>query len=78
MKNVQPNELNIDNFTDTLQCVSVGRLNKEMIDFIVDKKQDFRGRLSEKTDILFWSDRIKHTLYHTKYCIIKLQIHKLY
>lgn len=50
--------------SDETKCVSVGRLPQHMIDFIESKKPDLHGVLSPNQDILFWSDRIKHTEQH--------------
>ena len=63
MKKVK--QLTKDVFSDT-KCVSIGNLDKEMIDFIVDKKKEFADCLSSNTDIAFWKDRIKHTENHIK------------
>lgn len=57
-------KLKISLFSETQKFVSLGRLNQEMIDFIVAKKPDLKNVLSSKTDIIFWEERIKHTERH--------------
>ncbi len=51
-------------FSDTIKCVSIGRLSPEMVDFIVSRKPEYENRLSSNKDILFWADRISHTELH--------------
>jgi hypothetical protein len=57
-------KLSIDLFSDSKKFVSLGRLEQEMIDFIISHKPELKERLSSQTDILFWMDRIKHTERH--------------
>lgn len=53
-----------DLFSDTIKCVSIGRLPQTMIDFIVDKRPEYKNKLFTNNDILFWKDRIVHTELH--------------
>lgn len=62
MKQVSILDPNI--FSESLHCVSIGRLSSDMIAFIVDKKPEWSNILQADKDILFWSDRIKHTELH--------------
>lgn len=56
-----------EQFSDNnVKSVSLGHFQQEMIDFILDKKPEFEGRISSKTDILFWKSRLKHTERHRK------------
>lgn len=59
-------ELDPSVFSDEIKSVSLGKLKPELVDFIVDKKPAFEGRISDETDILFWSARVKHTEQHRK------------
>lgn len=49
-----------------IRSVSLGRFSPEMVAFILEKKPAFQGRISDKKDILFWRNRIKHTERHQK------------
>jgi hypothetical protein len=60
------NELNLDVFNDDTSCVSLGRLDQDMIDFITARKPELQSILSENKDVLFWKDRISHTERHKK------------
>lgn len=57
-------ELDISVFSDDIKFVSIGKLSEDMVEFILDKKPSFKGRISSDTDILFWSARVKHTFRH--------------
>lgn len=59
-------ELDVSVFSDDIKFVSIGRLSKEMVKFIIEKKPTFEGRISPDTDILFWAARVKHTKRHKK------------
>lgn len=62
MINVQKLDFNI--FNNDTKFVSLGRLPKNMIKFIISKQPRYKNLLSPNTDILFWSDRVKHTELH--------------
>ena len=49
---------------EDIRYVSLGQFNKELVEFILDKKPEFKGRLKENVDILFWRARVKHTRNH--------------
>jgi hypothetical protein len=51
-------------FNKNINCVAVGRLSAEMVNFLVQKRPSLSGILNPETDILFWKDRIKHTEKH--------------
>lgn len=53
-------------FSDEIKSVSLGRLSKEIIDFIVSKKPEFAERLLIDNEILFWASRVKHSERHIK------------
>lgn len=57
-------KLNKEIFTKDIKCVSLGRLNPEMIDFIKKRKPDLAESISSEQEILFWSNRIAHTERH--------------
>lgn len=61
------NKLNINIFEDKeINNVSLGQFDKDMVDFIVDKKPEFLGRIKPNEDILFWKGRVKHTNNHKR------------
>lgn len=57
-------KLNANIFDDDTQFVSLGRLDQHMIDFICEKNCKIGSLLSANKDILFWKDRIQHTVNH--------------
>lgn len=57
-------KLDISIFDGKAKCVSLGCLDKKVVDFIIGKYPTFKNSLSANTDILFWKDRIKHTKLH--------------
>lgn len=59
-------QLNTDTFSDSEKFVSIGRIRSDIISSIIEKYPEFSGKLSSETDIIFWSDRIKHTERHRK------------
>jgi hypothetical protein len=59
-------KLDVSIFSDGNKHVSIGKLNSDMTNFILERKPEFEGRLSSDTDILFWSDRVKYTEKHRK------------
>lgn len=59
-------ELDVNLFSDSIKFQSIGCLSQHMVDFILSKKPDFAGRLSENKEILFWAARVKHTERHRK------------
>ena len=56
--------LSSDTFSETVKCVSIGRLTQPMVDFIVERRPEYRNVLQADRDILFWSDRVAHTELH--------------
>lgn len=58
--------LDISVFEKGKNCISLGRINPEMVAFLIKKVPHLSGILSSGTDILFWKDRIKHTELHKK------------
>lgn len=58
------NKLDTSIFSDKVKFVSLGRLDKELIDFITDRRPSYKNILSENIDILFWEDRLKHIERH--------------
>lgn len=59
-------ELDVSVFSNDIKFVSIGKLSEEMVEFLLEKKPSFKGRISSKTDILFWAARVKHTERHKK------------
>lgn len=59
-------ELDTSVFSDTVKFVSIGRLNEDIVNFIISKNPAFKDRISSETDILFWKARVKHTERHRK------------
>jgi len=59
-------ELSKDLFDENTSFVSLGCLEQDMIDFIVQRKPEFSSLLSPEKDVLFWKDRISHTERHRK------------
>jgi len=57
-------KLDISVFDKEVSCISIGRLDSEMIEFLISKNPGLNGRLSPDKEILFWKDRIKHTEMH--------------
>ena len=57
-------KLDIDIFNERIHCISLGKLTKEVVDFIVEKHPDYKRVLSTEQDILFWKDRVAHTEKH--------------
>lgn len=56
-----------EKFSDNdVKSVSLGQFQQKMVDFILDKKPEFEGRISAQTDILFWKSRLKHTERHRR------------
>ena len=51
-------------FSDDIHCISLGKLTREVIDFIVEKHPDYKELLSTEQDVLFWEDRLAHTEKH--------------
>lgn len=59
-------ELDISLFNENKKSQSIGRFSQHMMDFIINKKPEFAGRISTDKDILFWAARVKHTERHRK------------
>ncbi|MDO5344408.1 MAG: PBECR2 nuclease fold domain-containing protein [Lachnospiraceae bacterium] len=59
-------QLNTNTFSDLEKFVSIGRIRPDIISSIIEKYPEFSEKLSSETDIIFWSDRIKHTERHRK------------
>ena len=58
------NKLNIENFSDEYRFQKVGKLTKEVIDFLKQNSDnDIVNKLHE-TDILLWDNRIEYTEKH--------------
>lgn len=55
------NKLDVNTITKE-RCVSIGKIPAEIIDFLKEKMPTLV--LSSNEDVLFWSDRIEHTLRH--------------
>ena len=49
---------------NTQNCVSIGKINSEIVEFLTQKIPSLSGILNSNTEILFWKDRIKHTELH--------------
>lgn len=49
---------------NTQKCVSIGKINSDIVAFLTQKVPSLSGILNSNTDILFWKDRIKHTEQH--------------
>lgn len=60
-------------FSESLRCVSIGRLSSDMISFIIDKKPELSKVLRADMDILFWADRIEHTELHRDDFILDIE-----
>lgn len=58
--------LDISVFENGTNCISLGKLSHDMIDFLIKKVPQLENILSSETDILFWKDRIKHAELHKK------------
>lgn len=58
------NTLDISVFEKGKNCISIGKLNPNMISFLSEKAPHLSGILNPNTDILFWKDRIKHIELH--------------
>lgn len=58
------NKLDVSIFSDELKSVSIGKLDDNMIRFILEREPNFSGQLSSDTNIIFWSDRVRHTERH--------------
>lgn len=56
--------LSADIFSESVRCVSIGRLSPDMISFIISKKPELKDILQYDKDIIFWADRIEHTELH--------------
>lgn len=56
--------LNADIFSESVRCVSIGRLSPDMVSFIISKKPELKDILQSDKDIIFWADRIEHTELH--------------
>lgn len=57
------NKLDVSVFSDTCKSVIIGKLNQNLVDFIIDKKPELRGIL-KKTNIVLWDNRIEYTEKH--------------
>lgn len=51
---------------EELKYVSLGSFPEEIVNFVVEKKPEFKGRMSDEKEILFWRSRVKHTERHRK------------
>ena len=51
-------------FSDNIHCISLGKLTREVVDFVVEKHPDYKEILSTEQDVLFWEDRVAHTEKH--------------
>lgn len=49
---------------EKVNCVSIGKLNKDVINFLINKKKELNVILTDENDIIFWKDRVKHTQKH--------------
>ena len=58
--------LDIHLFSNDVKFQILGQLKSEIVEFILDKKPEFEGRIDNTTDILFWKERVKHTERHKK------------
>ncbi len=56
--------LDISIFENGQNCISLGKLNPNIITFLTEKVPHLSGILNSNTDILFWKDRVKHTELH--------------
>lgn len=59
-------ELDITKFSDEIKNQSIGKLSPDIVNFILSKKPDFKGRISSNKDILFWAARVKHIEKHRR------------
>ena len=59
-------EFDITKFSDKVKNQPIGKLNSDMVNFILSKKPEFKGRISTEKDILFWAARVKHIEKHRK------------
>ncbi len=50
------------NIFETEQCIRIGKIRKEFVDFFNTHGLD--GKLQYETQILFWKDRVEHTDAH--------------
>ena len=57
-------KLDIHIFTDEIKFVSLGKMPKQVVDFIISKKPEFKDRLLVDNEILFWAGRVKHSERH--------------
>ncbi|MDR2277386.1 MAG: hypothetical protein LBE23_05965 [Vagococcus sp.] len=61
------NKLDIKTFENSeTMNTSLGQFSEDIVNFIIDKKPEFLGRLTPNKDVLFWKSRIKHTENHKK------------
>lgn len=51
---------------DTEKYVSIGKLSKKIVDFIIDLSPNLKGIISSEQDILFWKARVNHIQRHKK------------
>ena len=59
-------EFDITKFSDKVKNQPIGKFNSDMVNFILSKKPEFKGRISTEKDILFWAARVKHIEKHRK------------
>lgn len=56
-------KLNVRAFSDVIKCISIGRLEQNMIDVITTHRPELEGVL-RPTEITLWEDRIEYTGKH--------------
>ena len=54
----------INIFKSGQKCVSLGKIDASIVDFLTEKVPSLCGILNSDKEILFWADRIKHTELH--------------
>lgn len=57
-------KLDISVFKGGKNCISLGKIDSEIVTFLLEKCPHLSGVLNSDTDILFWKDRVKHTELH--------------
>jgi hypothetical protein len=56
--------LDISLFESGTNCMSIGKIDPDIVAFLIKKVPTLSDVLNSDTDILFWKDRVKHTELH--------------
>ena len=66
MKQRKTVKLSKEIFSNGLKVISIGRIRQDIVESVSERFPELSGRISSDIDILFWSDRVKHTERHRK------------